>query len=150
MGAINERSVTALILFLVGAALLSQTFGAQYADLGGAFSPMFFPQIVLGFWVALTALDLITEAMSRKEMEAPRVLRVAAIGVGALLFLYAMPRLGFFLSAVPFAFLALLVLGMRAPLGIGIIAFGVPAGLVALFNHTLTLPLPTSPFAWWF
>ena len=150
MAIITERSVAALILFLVGAGLFSQTFGAQYADLGGAFSPMFFPQIILGLWVALTGLNLITEVWTPRASEMPRLLRVTVIALASFIFLLAMPRLGFFLSAVPFALLALLVLGMRAPLGIAIVALGVPAGLVALFNHTLTLPLPTSPFAWWF
>lgn len=150
MAIITERSVTALILFLVGAGLFSQTFGAQYADLGGAFSPMFFPQIILGIWVVLTGLNLIAEVWAPRRSEMPRLLRVTVIALASFVFLLAMPRLGFFLSAVPFALLALLVLGMRGPLGIAIVALGVPAALVALFNHALTLPLPTSPFAWWF
>jgi hypothetical protein len=150
MGALNERSITALVLFMVGLGLLSQTFGQQYADLGGAFSPMFYPKIILSFWVALAALDLGTELVNRTDTQRPRLLRVVIMALASLAFLYGMTRLGFFLSAVPFCLVALLTLGMRRPLPVLGVALGVPAALVALFNHTLTLPLPTSPFTWWF
>jgi hypothetical protein len=150
MVALTERSVTALVLLLIALALLSNTFGRQYADLGGAFSPMFFPQIVLFLWAGLAALNLGVEAMRRERTALPRVVRVTVIALGALAFLYAMPRLGFFLSAVAFSLVALAVLGVRRPLPVAAVSLGVPAALVALFNHALTLPLPTSPFAWWF
>lgn len=150
MKAVNERSLTALVLLVIGAALLSSTYGAQYADLGGAFSPMFYPRIILFIWVALTLLALATELMAREGTEAPNILRVVVLSLATLVFLYAMPRLGFFLSAVPFSLLALITLGLRSPLPILGVAVGVPAALVALFNHLLILPLPTSPVAWWF
>lgn len=150
MRALNERSVTALVLLLLGAGLLSSTFGKQYADLGGAFSPMFFPQIVLWIWVCLAALDLMTEIVCRKQTDVPRMGRVIIIAVATVVFLWAMTRLGFFLSAVPFTMLALVTLDIRRPLPVIAVSVGVPMALVALFNHVLTLPLPTSPFAWWF
>ena len=134
MQVLNERRVTSLVLLLIGAALLSNTFGQQYADLGGAFSPMFFPRIILWLWLGL---------------ERPRLLRVAIIALGTLAFLWSMTRLGFFLSAVPFTLLALVTLDIRRPLPMLAVAVGVPIALVALFNHVLTLPLPTSPFTWW-
>jgi hypothetical protein len=150
MRAMTERRVTSVVLLLIGAALLSNTFGQQYADLGGAFSPMFFPQIILWLWVGLAALDLTAELVTRRETERPRILRVAIIAVGTLVFLWSMTRLGFFLSAVPFTALALITLDARRPVPLVAVSVGVPMALVALFNHVLTLPLPTSPFAWWF
>ena len=150
MGILTERRVTALVLLLIGAGLLSNTFGRQYADLGGAFSPMFFPRIILTFWVAVALLDLSSELLHRRSTEKPRLLRVAVIALATLAFLWAMTKLGFFLTAVPFSLLALLTLGLRAPLPILGLSLGVPMALVALFNHVLTLPLPTSPFTWWF
>jgi hypothetical protein len=150
MRAINERRVTSLVLLLIAAALLTNTYGQQYADLGGAFSPMFFPRIILWLWVGLAALDLAAELLTRKQTARPRLLRVAIIALGTVVFLWAMTRLGFFLSAVPFTLLALITLEVRKPLPLLGISVGVPMALVVLFNHVLTLPLPTSPFTWWF
>ncbi|MBM2321821.1 MULTISPECIES: tripartite tricarboxylate transporter TctB family protein [Marivita] len=149
MGAVTERRVTSLIVLLIAAALLSQTFGQAYSGLG-AFSPMFFPQIVLGFWVAVAALDVVSELRRSSSSDHPRLMRVSFMGLATLLFLYGMTRLGFFLSAVPFSITSLVVLGLRNPLAILAVGVGVPAALVALFNHLLVLPLPTSPFTWWF
>lgn len=150
MHALNERRVTSLVLLLIGAGLLSNTYGQQYADLGGAFSPMFFPRIILWGWVALAAMDLASEIWNRKDTDRPRLLRVAIIALGTVAFLWSMTRLGYFLSAVPFTVLTLITLDIRRPLPLLAVAVGVPMALVALFNHVLTLPLPTSPFTWWF
>jgi hypothetical protein len=43
----------------------------------------------------------------------------------------------------------LFILGVRSPLGISAVSVGVPGALVALFNHILKMPLPTSPLFWW-
>ena len=149
MFAVTERQVTSLVVFLIAATLLSQTFGQAYSGLG-AFSPMFFPQIILGFLVIVAAIDLILQIRLRKSTERPRLLRVTIIALATLAFLFAMTRLGFFLSAVPFSILSLLVLGLRNPLPIFAVGVGIPAVLVGLFNHLLILPLPISPFTWWF
>ncbi len=149
MFAVTERQVTSLVVFLIAATLLSQTFGQAYSGLG-AFSPMFFPQIILGFLVIVAAIDLVLQIRLRKSTERPRLLRVTIIALATLAFLFAMTRLGFFLSAVPFSILSLLVLGLRNPLPILAVGVGIPAVLVGLFNHLLILPLPTSPFTWWF
>lgn len=140
----------ALLILLVSGALLSTTFGQQYADLGGAFSPMFYPRIILSLLFGLAVLDFVTELLRRKSTAAPNILRVLILSCATLLFLFAMPRLGFFLSAVPFSLLALVTLGLRKPVPVLSVSLLAPAAIVALFNHVLTLPLPTSPIAWWF
>ncbi|WP_300034368.1 tripartite tricarboxylate transporter TctB family protein [uncultured Roseobacter sp.] len=150
MGALNERRVTSLVLVLIAAALLSNTYGQQYAELGGAFSPMFFPRIILWMWLLIATLDLVAELVKRRETDKPEVLRVVIIAVSTVIFLWSMTRLGFFLSAVPFTALVLITLNARNPLPLIAVSVGVPMALVALFNHVLVLPLPTSPFAWWF
>jgi len=150
MGALNERRVTSLVLVLIAAALLSNTYGQQYADLGGAFSPMFFPRIILWLWVFLASIDLVSELVKRTDTKKPEILRVVIIATSTVLFLWSMTRLGFFLSAVPFTALVLVTLNARRPLPLMAVSVGVPMALVALFNHVLTLPLPTSPFTWWF
>jgi hypothetical protein len=149
MTVLTERRVTSLVLLLIAAALLSQTFGQAYSGLG-AFSPMFFPQIVLVFWVSVAALDLVAELRARHASTRFRIVRVTVIALASVVFLLAMTRIGFFLAAVPFSILALVTLGLRSPIPVAVVGIGVPMALVALFNHLLTLPLPTSPFAWWF
>ena len=150
MRALNERRLTTLVLLLIAVVLLYNTYGQQYADLGGAFSPMFFPRIILWLWVVLAVLDLGSELINRKETDRPQIMRVVIIAFGTLVFLWSMTRLGFFLSAVPLTALILITLNIRKPLPLLAVSVGVPMALVALFNHVLTLPLPTSPFAWWF
>ncbi|NBV60318.1 MAG: tripartite tricarboxylate transporter TctB family protein [Rhodobacteraceae bacterium] len=149
MSVLTERRITSLALLLIAAALLSQTFGQSYSGLG-AFSPMFFPQIVLGFWLFVATLDLGAELRQRHSMTRPRIVRVILIALACVTFLLLMTRIGFFLAAVPFSVFALLVLGLRTPVPIVLVGVGVPAALVALFNHLLKLPLPSSPWAWWF
>lgn len=146
----SERAIVALVLLVIGAGLLSTTFGRQYADLGGAFSPMFFPRIVLGAWVLLALANLVAEMVRDAGPKPIELVRVVILAIASVIFLVAMTRLGFFLSAVAFSSFALVLLGLRKPLSILVVAVGVPGALVALFNHALTLPLPTSPFTWWF
>lgn len=147
---LREGPIVAIVLALTCAALLQATFGARYADLGGAFSPMFFPRIVLSGLLALAALNLVLEMRRGGPGPEVRVLRVAAACVLSVGFLIVMPRLGFFLTGAAFSAALLLLLDIRAPGPLVLVALGVPGALVVLFNHVLTLPLPTSPFSWMF
>jgi len=54
------------------------------------------------------------------------------------------------LSAVPFSALALWIFNIRSPFIIAAYAVAVPGSIVVLFNHVLKLPLPTSPFTYFF
>ena len=146
---LTERSVVSVILLLVGAGLMLSTFGLQFADLGGAFSPMFFPRIVLMMWVALALLNVMSDVMAQSASKPIRLGTVAVISVAFVAYVILLPKLGFFLCSVPLAFGMLWVLEVRNPLALVGISVGVPGGLVALFNHVLTMPLPVSPFVWW-
>jgi hypothetical protein len=142
----GERSVVALALLLGGAALLASTIGRQFADLGGAFSPTFFPRIVLWLWIGLAGLDLVAELRRRAAPAPMPMARVAVIGVAFVAYALALVPIGFFLASLAFSAVALWSLGIRRPLQLLAFSVGVPAALVGLFNHVLTLPLPTSPF----
>lgn len=52
---------------------------------------------------------------------------------------------GFFLASVAFCAITLWLLGWSKPIPLLIFSVGLPGALVILFNHWLTLPLPTSP-----
>ena len=147
--AINERALTTLALLLVGIALLASTFEPGIPRPERAFSPSFFPQIVLGLWCALALAGLVADVRagplgsttSLRGLWRAGALALALLAVAAL-----MPRLGFALTAAAFCAVALPLLGVRYPAVVAAYALAVPAVLVGLFNHLLRMPLPTSPF----
>jgi hypothetical protein len=150
----SERLAVSLTLLLIGSGLMLSTFGLSFAELGGAFSPTFFPQIVLIGWIALAALAVIADAASGGSAHgggAPRA-RWAAAGAVALALLAAallMSALGFFLCAAGLSALILAVTGQRSPWLIAAYSIAVPAALSLLFSHALKMPLPASPVFWW-
>lgn len=138
--------MVATLLLLISVALLLSTRGLQFADLGGAFDPTFFPTIILLLWAGLAALGLVNEVRRRESSPAVQGWRVLFIAVAIMVYIMVLMRLGFFLSSAGFAITTLLLFGMRQPVLILGFALGVPGALVLLFNHVLTMPLPTSPF----
>ncbi|MEL6508339.1 MAG: tripartite tricarboxylate transporter TctB family protein [Pseudomonadota bacterium] len=145
----SERALIALILLLIASALTYSTFGLEFADLGGAFDPTFFPRIILIAWMALAALNLIVDLRAGTGWDGQGILRVAIMAVATVIYMVFLTTLGFFFSSVILSVLFLLLLGVRNPLPIAAVSLGVPGALVALFNHMLTMPLPTSPMFWW-
>ena len=145
----SERALIALILLLIASALTYSTFGLEFADLGGAFDPTFFPRIILIAWMALAALNLIVDLRAGTGWDGQGILHVAIMAVATVIYMVFLTTLGFFFSSVILSVLFLLLLGVRNPLPIAAVSLGVPGALVALFNHMLTLPLHTSPMFWW-
>ena len=143
------RAAVPFALLLAGAALLASTRGAAYADLGGAFSPTFFPRIVLVGWIALAAIATLAELTAERAAGESRLLAVAIVSVALLVYVRLLPTLGFFACSAAFAAVVLLVTGQRRPLPLLAFSLALPAALVALFNHVLVMPLPVSPFLWW-
>lgn len=131
------------------AALVVSTFGLQFADLGGAFSPMFFPRIILFMLLGLAALNVAIDFIGKHDAVPIRLLPVLGIGLSLLIHVLIMIPLGYFLSSVALGVSLLLCLGLRHPaqiIGIPLVGAG---ALLVLFNHVLKMPLPTSPFVWW-
>lgn len=140
----NERSLVAITLLLIPVALLLSTQGLQFADLGGAFSPVFFPSIALWLWIGLATLDLISVVFSTAQPQVAPLWRVAIVGLGFVGYALAIVPLGFLTSSVLFCAVCLLSLGIRKPLVIAGYSVAMPATLFILFNHILMLPLPHS------
>ena len=76
--------------------------------------------------------------------------RVAVLVAASVVYTNVLTTYGFFLSSVGFVVICLPVFGVRHPVAIVAFALAVPAALVALFNHVLAMPLPTSPFTYYF
>lgn len=144
-----QRSWLSLALLMLGCALYVSTLGASYADLGGAFSPVFFPRIILIGWIVLALLSLIADVLSGESSDTVQWLAVIIVSIAMYAYTELMPVTGFFVSSVVFSIVVLLATGQRKPLDIMLFSIVVPGALVGLFNHVLTMPLPVSPFVWW-
>ncbi|RFC64407.1 tripartite tricarboxylate transporter TctB family protein [Fulvimarina endophytica] len=151
MGSLTRGGpIVAILLLAAISGLILSTFGAAFADLGDAFSPIFFPRIILTVLLALSVLNVVAEL---RASSAPRTFLwrpVIVLVIGLPIYVLAVDVVGFFLASVPMGAAMLLSLGIRRPtafLGMPIAAAGT---IVILFNHLLVMPLPASPFTWWF
>ena len=142
----SERSVTALVLLLIACGLYYSSLDASYADLGGAFDPTFFPRIILMIWGGLALITLMVEATDRTPTLPFKLVRVLALALLSFAYVLVMPEIGFFLTSVVYCALSLIILDVRRVVTIALFSLLMPGSLVLLFNHILTLPLPTSPF----
>lgn len=143
---VNERSLIAIILLVIPVGLLRSTQGLTFADLGGAFSPVFFPSIALWLWIGLATINLGSEVLSKAPLAPKPLWRVVLVGLGFIGYALAITPLGFLLSSVLFCVLCLLSLGIRKPIIVVGFSAALPLALFILFNHVLRLPLPHS--AW--
>jgi len=150
----TERTSLSLTLLLVGVGLFLHTYTLGFADLGGAFSPVFFPRILLAGWIVLAILSLVADVVKARAVTGSiatitqwwvvLIFMIATAGYIALL-----EYLGFFASSALFSVTALVASGQRKVLDIVLFSLLVPGALVVLFNHVLTMPLPVSTWFWW-
>jgi len=150
----TERTSLSLTLLLVGVGLFLHTYTLGFADLGGAFSPVFFPRIILAGWIVLAILSLVADVVKARAVTGSiatitqwwvvLIFMIAIAGYIALL-----EYLGFFASSVLFSIIALVASGQRKVIDIALFSLLVPGALVILFNHVLTMPLPVSTWFWW-
>jgi hypothetical protein len=145
----TERRVISVIILVLTAGLVVSTFGLQFADLGGAFSPMFFPGIILIILLGLTVLNVVIDFLQSSKGASIELLPVVVIGVAFVGYVLILVPLGYFISSVAVGVVILLALGLRNPVQVFLIPLVGAGALVALFNHALKMPLPTSPFFWW-
>lgn len=146
---VTERRVISVVILVLAIGLVVSTFGLQFADLGGAFSPMFFPRIILLTLLALAALNVAIDVLTPTEDQPVKLVPVLTISVAFIAYVLLLVPFGYFLSSFGVGIVILLALGMRNPLQVVLIPLLGAGGLVLLFNHVLKMPLPTSPFFWW-
>lgn len=146
---ISERAFISIVLLLTGCALLIHTYSLGFADLGGAFSPVFFPRIILTAWITLALLSLIADVLSVGRSASNQWVRVVVVAIAMFAYIKLMQPLGFFICSVVFCAIVLLVTGQRRVRDVVIFSILLPGALLLLFNHILVMPLPVSPFFWW-
>jgi hypothetical protein len=146
---LRERTAVSTVLLLLGIGLLLHTYTLGFADLGGAFSPVFFPRIILAAWIGLSMLSLAIDVIDAQKKSHAKWLPVLIIGTSLFLYIQLLPAIGFFASSILLCVVVLLSTGQRRVFDIVLISIAVPGALVGLFNHLLVMPLPVSPFFWW-
>ena len=146
---LTERRCVSVVILVLAAGLVASTFGLQFADLGGAFSPMFFPRIILTILLGLAALNVVIDMLAPNPHDPIEFWPVAVISLAFIVYVLVMIPLGYFISSVALGVVVLLALGLRKPLQIILTPVIAAGALVALFNHVLKMPLPASPFVWW-
>ncbi|WIX31854.1 tripartite tricarboxylate transporter TctB family protein [Salinicola sp. JS01] len=145
----SENRLISVVLMVSSGGLLVSSLASPSAPIDLAFNPQFFPRIVLGVLFALALLDLGMSFAKRQERTALAWRRTLPVVLALPLYVLLIPVLGYFISSTLMGMLILAV--MRAGLVATLVMPTVAAGaLVLLFNHLLSMPLPTSPFTWWF
>ncbi|NIA69738.1 tripartite tricarboxylate transporter TctB family protein [Pelagibius litoralis] len=156
---LNERIIIGAALFAAPMILIALSVGAEFAELGGAFSPLFFPLTVLWFWAGVAGISLaidlrrsglISGGMVPGGMPRRSWFQIVLVTFAMAGFVYAVTRLGFLLSAVAFVATVLVVLGIRSVTLVLCYSIALPLAIFLLFHYGLGLPLPTSPFSYLF
>ena len=145
----SERRIVYVVIFLLAVGLVLSTFGLEFADLGGAFSPMFFPRIILFILLGLAVFNVGIDMLAVRVAQPIEVLPVSVIAVAFLAYVLLLVPLGYFLSSTGVGAIILFAVGLRNPLQVVLVPAAASGALVGLFNHVLKMPLPTSPFFWW-
>ena len=152
----SQQALSFITLILAAATLLWTAFDPSGAEIRIDQSPLYFPKLVLmaGLGLAIFGLgqSVLTPAVltpdKGKKLEKPA--RLAVIGLGTVIYLNVVTAIGYFLASVAFTLVSLPAFGIRDPKFVTAYAVLVPGLLVFLFNHTLGMPLPTSPVTYWF
>jgi hypothetical protein len=145
----TERRTISIIILVLTAVLVASTFGLEFANLGGAFSPMFFPRIILVVLLGLGILNVAVDFLATDTGKPIERLPVAIISTAFIVYVLVLMPLGYFISSVAVGVVILMALGLRNPVQILLFPVCAAGALVGLFNHILKMPLPSSPFFWW-
>ncbi len=139
------RGLISALAVLTGGALMLSTFQARYADtgLGAAYGTMYYPRLVLGAWILLAVLSLVSDWTAPGAQPESRrwggVLLLLACEIFAL---GIMKTIGF-VPAASLVFVAtVLIMGYRNAWVWVPCAALFPLGLAFVFDRLLGVVLP--------
>jgi len=142
----NKNVSAAIVLILFGVFYGFLTANLPDRSLPNTPSPAFFPWIItlviLGLSVWLLLRGLRQPGVESEPIEAAKLRLAAAAMVLFLLYLVAMPVLGFVLATLPFFAAMMMLYGERRPIWIGTGAIGFTVGLYIVFRHGFNVFLP--------
>lgn len=136
----------ALTLLALGGGLFAHSFASRYDSMGigSSVSPVFYPRILLGLWMALSVIVLAQAFLrpggagqAQRSWAAPLTIMAAVAGS-----IWAMRYLGYIGIAAPLAFICGWLLGYRRPLILILVALVIGLASWWLFDRALGIPLP--------
>jgi len=149
-----KNIVAALVLIALGAGYGYLTAGLPTRSLPNAPDPSFFPWVITGCLLLLSAILLVQgltaprrardDAVPALPLRAPIVFLVVFAAYVSLL-----SFAGFLVASVPFFAVLMVLYGERRWIAIGAASLLVPVIMALLFRHVLQVPLPAGVLAGW-
>jgi len=142
----NKNISAAIVLILFGILYGFLTANLPARSLPNTPSPAFFPWIitviilVLSVWLLLRGLR--QPSVASEPIDAAKLRLAATAMMLFLLYLVAMPVLGFVLATCPFFAAMMMLYGEKRPIWIGTGAIGFTAVLYIIFRHGFNVFLP--------
>jgi hypothetical protein len=142
----RKNSIAAIVLIVFAASYGVLTAGLPVRTLPNTPDPSFFPWINMAIMLILSVWLLVHSLRRPKETAldtdtAERNLIITAMGV-FVVYLAAMPTLGFILATLPFFAAMMVLFGERRPIYVGTGTIAVTAALYLLFRHGFGVFLP--------
>ncbi len=142
----RKNSIAAIVLIVFAASYGVLTAGLPVRTLPNTPDPSFFPWInmatimILSVWLLVRSLRRPKEtALDTDTAERNRI--ITAMGA-FVIYLAAMPTLGFILATLPFFAAMMVLFGERRPIYVGTGTIAVTAALYLLFRHGFGVFLP--------
>ncbi len=142
----RKNSIAAIVLIVFAASYGVLTAGLPVRTLPNTPDPSFFPWInvatilILSVWLLVRSLRRPKETVLDTDT-AERNRIITAMGV-FVIYLAAMPTLGFILATLPFFAAMMVLFGERRPIYVGTGTIAVTAALYLLFRHGFGVFLP--------
>ncbi|MDP6896657.1 MAG: tripartite tricarboxylate transporter TctB family protein [Rhodospirillales bacterium] len=142
----RKNSIAAIVLIVFAASYGVLTAGLPVRTLPNTPDPSFFPWInvatilILSVWLLVRSLRRPKETVLDTDT-AERNQIITAMGV-FVIYLAAMPTLGFILATLPFFAAMMVLFGERRPIYVGTGTIAVTAALYLLFRHGFGVFLP--------
>jgi len=142
----RKNSIAAIVLIVFAASYGVLTAGLPVRTLPNTPDPSFFPWInmatilILSVWLLVRSLRRPKEtALDTDTAERNRIITAMSVFV---IYLAAMPTLGFILATLPFFAAMMVLFGERRPIYVGTGTIAVTAALYLLFRHGFGVFLP--------
>ena len=139
-------------IFLLGLSISIYLYAEEYVGIGvNRYGPNFFPQ-ALSAMLALSSIALIVQALRGKALkdletiDKQGFIRATITLVIALIYLFIMQYIGFYISTVMFLFVTMKYLGQKNNFYTLLISICVGSIIYGIFSTFLKIPLPEGIF----
>ncbi|MCC6610940.1 MAG: tripartite tricarboxylate transporter TctB family protein [Burkholderiales bacterium] len=150
----TKNIVTALVLIVLGTGYGFLTAGLPTRSLPNAPDPSFFPWVITGCLLLLSAILLVRGLAAPRKgrsdtVVAPPLRTPIVFLVVFALYVAFLSFAGFVAASVPFFAVLMVLYGERRWIAIGAASLVVPVILVLVFRYVLQVPLPEGVLSGW-